>query len=84
MASAPITRVIDVDGRRWEVTAVIEGVGWDAELPIRRENWLKFETTGERRFLAPLPDEWASWTDERLREALATAPMDKRRPPGPG
>jgi hypothetical protein len=71
--------VIEVDGRRWEVSAVIEGLGWDAEIPVRRENWLSFETDGERRFITPLPDDWVSWSEEKLREALATAPRSKRR-----
>jgi hypothetical protein len=73
-------RSIDVDGQRWDVRAVIEGVGWDAELPIRRENWLSFETEGQRRFITPLPEGWASWSDERLRAELANAAISKRRP----
>ena len=81
MASPPIKRVIDFDGRKWEVSAVIEGLGWDAELPIRRENWLRFETKGERRYVAPLPDDWASWSEDELREALVAAPLDKRGSP---
>ena len=79
MVSRPTKRVIEVDGRRWEVSAVIEGLGWDAEIPVRRENWLSFETDGERRFITPLPDDWISWSEEKLREALATASRSKRR-----
>jgi hypothetical protein len=79
MVRRPQKRVIYVDGTRWEVSAVIEGVGWDAELPVRRENWLSFETDGERRFITPLPEDWASWSDERMREELAKAPTSKRR-----
>ena len=79
MPDGAANRVFDADGRRWEVRAVIEGVGWDAELPIRRENWLSFETQGERRFITPLPLDWEMWSIDRLLAELAAAPISKRR-----
>ena len=79
MVRRPAKRIIEVDGHQWEVSAVIEGVGWDAELPVRRENWLSFVSDDERRFITPLPEDWASWSDERLRAELETATPSKRR-----
>ena len=79
MSDGAPTRVFEADGRRWEVFAVIEGVGWDAELPVRRENWLSFTTDGERRFITPLPADWEMWSADRLRAELASAPISKRR-----
>ncbi len=73
-------REIDVDGRRWRVTEVIEGLGWDQEMPMRRENWLLLETAGERRFIAPLPADWEAWPEDKLRAELASARQSKRRP----
>ena len=79
MVRRPVQRIIEVDGHQWEVSAVIEGMGWDAELPISRESWLSFVSGDERRFITPLPPDWASWTDERLRAELATAQLSQRR-----
>ena len=79
MSDEAPNRVFDADGRRWQVCAVIEGVGWDAEIPVRRENWLSFTTDGERRFITPLPADWEMWSTERLRAELAKAPLSKRR-----
>ncbi|MEO7457515.1 MAG: hypothetical protein ABIY52_14720 [Gemmatimonadaceae bacterium] len=72
-------RIIDVDGRRWVVSPVIEGQGWDAELPVRRENWLSFEADGERRFITPLPHDWETWPEDELRARLLVAPRSLRR-----
>lgn len=74
-------REIDADGRRWRVTEVIEGLGWDQEMPMRRENWLLLVSGEERRFIAPLPPDWESWPDDKLRAELASARPSKRRPP---
>ena len=79
MAPSHPRRIIDVDGRRWVATPVIEGQGWDAELPVRRESWLSFETEGERRFLTPLPVDWERWSDEELSAQIRMAPRSKRR-----
>ena len=72
-------RIVDVDGRRWVASPVIEGLGWDAELPIRRENWLSLETDGERRFMSPLPPDWESWSEDELCTHIRSAPRSKRR-----
>lgn len=73
-------RQVDVDGRCWRVTEVIEGLGWDQEMPMRRENWLLLESAGERRYIAPLPADWAFWPDDKLRAEVAAARPSKRRP----
>jgi hypothetical protein len=72
-------RAIDVDGSRWVVSVVVEGQGWDADLPDRRRSWLKLETDGERRFISPLPEGWESWPDDELRSQLRRAPTSNRR-----
>ncbi len=83
MVRQPAKRIVEVDGQEWEVFAVIEGVGWDVELPVRRAHWLSLVSEIERRFITPLPSDWTSWTDERLCAEVMRAPRDKRRsPPG--
>lgn len=79
MTDGAAKQVIGQDGRAWAVYAVIEGQGWDAEMSVRRENWLSFDTDGERRFITPLPADWESWSEEQLRTALDGAPRSKRR-----
>ena len=79
MSLPELHRIIEVDGRQWIVAPVIEGVGWDAELPVRRHNWLSLETHGERRFISPLPEDWDRWTDDHLREQVRAAPRSNRR-----
>jgi hypothetical protein len=71
--------VNDREGHRWEVYPMIEGLAWDKDVSYPRENWLCFATGGERRYLAPLPADWESWSDDELLVALAAAPVDKRR-----
>jgi hypothetical protein len=41
--------------------------------------WLAFQTKGEKRRLAPIPDEWEGATDEQLHRMLERA--DPIRPP---
>jgi hypothetical protein len=72
-------RVIEVDGCEWVVSVVVEGQGWDADLPDRRKSWLKLESESERRFISPLPEGWESWPDDELRSQLRRAPRSNRR-----
>lgn len=43
------------------------------------DGWLAFETKGEKRRLAPIPDEWEVATDEQLHRMLERA--EQIRPP---
>jgi hypothetical protein len=46
--------------------------GWE-------HGWLSFESSAEKRRLAPLPQKWEEGTDDQLREWLAKAtPFPKR------
>jgi hypothetical protein len=69
----------DADGHTWHVYVVVEGLGWDADLPDRRSNWLACVSLADRRFIAPVPEGWESWSEDELRAAVAKAPRDKRR-----
>lgn len=70
--------LVDADGQTWHLYVVVEGLGWDADLPDRRSNWLACVSLGDRRFIAPVPEGWESWPDEALQAAVAAAPRDKR------
>jgi hypothetical protein len=55
---------VDAEGRQWRVWATI---------PVRAvglgefgSGWLTFDDGTERRRLAPVPEGWPSFTDERL------------------
>jgi hypothetical protein len=55
---------LDASGERWRV--------WDT-VPMRtesmgdfREGWLTFDNGTERRRLAPVPEHWSEFPDERL------------------
>jgi len=41
--------------------------------PEWTKGWLAFETSGEKRRLAPFPPEWTGYTDEQLAELCAGA-----------
>jgi hypothetical protein len=71
--------LVDADGHTWHVYVVVEGLGWDADLPDRRSNWLACVSLADRRFIAPVPDGWESWSEDELRDAVASARRDKRR-----
>jgi hypothetical protein len=43
------------------------------------DGWLAFETKGEKRRLAPIPDDWEAATDEQLHRMLERA--EQIRPP---
>ena len=71
--------VVDDAGNAWQVYVVAEGRGWDADLPDRRSDWLKCVSQSDRRFIAPVPNEWLTWTDAQLLAAIVHARPDKRR-----
>ncbi len=71
--------VVDDSGQTWQVYVVSEGRGWDADLPDRRHDWLKCASQSDRRFIAPVPDGWLTWTDAELLYAITSARRDMRR-----
>jgi hypothetical protein len=44
------------------------------------DGWLAFETKGEKRRLAPIPDEWELASDEQLHRMLDRAEQIRRPP----
>ena len=49
---------LDPQGRRWEVWEVHPRVGTRPVLPELVEGWLAFESSWEKRRLAPIPAGW--------------------------
>ncbi len=41
--------------------------------PGLEAGWICFESAGEKRRLAPIPEGWEVWSEERLRASLAEA-----------
>ena len=80
MPGFDVGRTLVVEGEEWTVRAVIEGQGWDAEFDTRRQNWLAFERGDDRRYFAPLPADWETWSDDALREVFVRARPSHRRP----
>ena len=80
----------DRNGQGWQVwsvvpgSAVLERSGWmEGEF---RNGWLCFEslTTGERRRLAPVPDNWEGLPTERLELMCRVASPARRSTPAAG
>ena len=44
------------------------------------DGWLAFETKGEKRRLAPIPDDWEQATDDQLHRMLERAEQIRRPP----
>lgn len=80
-------RFDDAKGVRWDVFAVNPSsvtAGRSLPDPYQR-GWLSFDSAGELRRLAPIPDGWAKLSDEGLRqlcEKAEIAPRRKSPPPG--
>jgi hypothetical protein len=72
-------RVIeDNDGRNWSVMPIAEGARWDPEIEMRRRAWLCCVTTGDRRYISPVPRDWDQWTDNEIAGAIGSARPDLR------
>ena len=73
----------DDAGVQWVVFLTARSVARDHHLPEQyREGWLAFESAhGEKRRLAPVPQDWESLTDRELSAlcAQATAPVPRKR-----
>ena len=71
-------RTVDDDaGTKWTIYSVSPeelSFGRRELLPTSfRDGWLVFECAGERRRLAPVPADWARFSDLALRQMLASA-----------
>jgi hypothetical protein len=90
----PLSRGLDAEGghRRFLDAA---GVMWDARaiypsaMPGRvrlpepfESGWLAFESVGEKRRLSPIPEGWASRSDDGLRQLWQAADVVPHRPLG--
>jgi hypothetical protein len=77
----PQLRVVrGLDGRAWVVLHIREGMRWDPEIEMRRQDWLCCATIGDRRYITPVPTAWYQWTDVDLAAAVGRARPDLRGP----
>lgn len=72
----PIREFDDADGVGWQVWATTPTRG--NVRPQFAGGWLAFESPGERRRLAPVPETWAEADDGALREFLTQAAVVAR------
>jgi hypothetical protein len=70
--------VVGNDGRVWTVMPIEEGARWDPEIEMRRRGWLCCVTTGDRRYISPVPRDWEEWTGMEIAGAIADARPDLR------
>lgn len=68
------------DGRAWVVMHIHEGMRWDPEIEMRRQDWLCCATLGDRRYITPVPPAWTQWSDAELLGAVVRARPDLRGP----
>jgi hypothetical protein len=68
------------DGRAWVVMHIQEGMRWDPEIEMRRQDWLCCATKGDRRYITPVPPAWNQWGDAELLAAVVRARPDLRGP----
>jgi len=78
---APELRLVrGTDGRAWVVMLIQEGMRWDPEIEMRRQDWLCCATLGDRRYITPVPPAWNQWSDAELLAAVVRARPDLRGP----
>lgn len=58
----------------WHVYVVVEHMA----TATRRQNWLCLESKADRRFIAPIPDDWERWDDRELLRQIRHAIPDLR------
>ncbi len=63
----------DLQGRRWAVWEVYPRVGTRPVLPELAEGWLAFESSWEKRRLAPIPPDWLELPAEALHKLCRQA-----------
>ena len=72
-----IREFTDSSGKKWRVWSTVPTSpgAYDESL---REGWLTFEGAGERRRLAPIPEDWEQATAERLDLMCRVAEVARR------
>lgn len=78
-------RTLVVDGIEWTAWDVVPAAPSRLRLTgssaAMQQGWLCFESSGEKRRVAPVPAGWAGWSDEELagclREAARVAPREQ-------
>jgi len=68
------------DGHAWVVMHIHEGMRWDPEIEMRRQDWLCCATLNDRRYITPVPAAWTQWSDSDLVAAVVRARPDLRGP----
>jgi hypothetical protein len=66
----PHREITDLLGAVWTVWRV-DPRAHASEPPAMRAGWLAFQCGGERRRLAPIPDDWSARSDDELLALLA-------------
>lgn len=69
----PHREFLDSQGRRWEVWEVHPRVEARPVLPELAEGWLAFESSWEKRRLAPIPRGWLDFPAEALQKLCQKA-----------
>ena len=79
-------RFLDAAGVPWDVRAIYPlATPGRVRLPEPFESgWLAFESFGEKRRLSPIPEGWASGSDDDLRQLCRAAHVVPHRPSGGG
>lgn len=68
------------DGHAWVVMHIHEGMRWDPEIEMRRQDWLCCASVSDRRYITPVPTAWTQWSDSDLAAAVVRARPDLRGP----
>ena len=76
----PLRVVGGVDSSDWTVLPIREGWRWGPEIRLRRCDWLCCVTTGDRRYISPVPHGWEQWSDTELATAIRRTKPDLRGP----
>lgn len=75
---APVRSVVDEQKTLWQVFVVREREATVTDGAARRRDWLRLESSVDRRFIAPIPPGWERWTDRELLAAIRRAYPDLR------
>lgn len=76
----PIRDFVDSAGIHWQVWSTVPAMGGVAG--GFRQGWLTFNSTSERRRLAPIPTDWELAGEAELRALVKQASPVRQTPPG--